>query len=201
MQILFLSLNIDTINEWKMRHKIKSSISYSDIDSLNNDIEKFDAFILIADYDSVAPTINKLISSNTLPEKTIVMERAPEIATGKMLISHGVKAYGNSRMLTHHYMQMLQAVIEAKIWTYPELTAALVKNTKKTSLNNDALKLIDNRLTTKEEEVIYLILDGFTNDAIASKLNITVRTVKAHVGSIFNKLHVNDRISLVLLLK
>jgi len=64
-----------------------------------------------------------------------------------------------------------------------------------------AKELIENRLSQKEQEVVYLILEGFVNDAIASRLEITTRTVKAHVSAIFSKLHINDRVSLVLLLK
>jgi len=113
----------------------------------------------------------------------------------------GVKAYGNSRMLNNHFMQMIQTVADENIWTYPELTAFLAKTAKKISLNENSKKLIEDRLSEKEKEVLHLILEGFINDAIASALNITTRTVKAHVSSIFNKLHVNDRVSLILLLK
>ena len=153
------------------------------------------------DYNSVANQFNKLISAGNTPQNCIVLEKSPEILTGKMLISKGVKAYGNSMMLTHHYIQMIQAVIDGKIWTYPELTAALAKGVSAPVINDDAKKLINNRLSPKEIEVVHLILEGLTNDAIAAKLEITPRTVKAHVGSIFSKLHVSDRISLVLLLK
>ena len=201
MQIIFFSSNLDTIDEWRERHNIEHSEACYDIESLENKLKKLDAYIIVADYDSVAHDINKWLSSNSLAKNVIVLEREPAIATGKMLVSHGVKAYGNSRMLAHHYLQMLQTVIDNKIWTYPELTAALVKTTKKVSLNKDAKELIEQRLSKKEIEVIYLVLEGLTNDAIGLALDITTRTVKAHVSSIFSKLHVNDRVSLVLLLK
>jgi DNA-binding NarL/FixJ family response regulator len=96
---------------------------------------------------------------------------------------------------------MLQTVLDGNIWTYPALTSKLTPNVSKNSLNSDAKKLLENRLSQKEQEVVYLILEGLTNDAIASKMDITTRTVKAHVGAIFSKLHINDRVSLILLLK
>lgn len=201
MEIIFFSSNMDTIDEWKNRHNIEYSSSCYDIDSLNDKLEEVEDYILIADYDSVANDINKMITSNTLPDNMIILERAPELATGKMLISHNVKAYGNSRMLTVHYLQMIQAVLDGKIWTYPELTAALSTSKTKDSLSQESMTLLNNRLTAKEIEVVKLIVSGYTNEAIASSLDITTRTVKAHIGSIFNKLHVNDRVSLVLLLK
>ena len=93
---------------------------------------------------------------------------------------------------------MIETVKEGKIWTYPALT---LKLTNIISISSDAKKLLKNRLSQKEEEVVYLILQGLTNNAIASKLSITTRTVKAHISSIFLKLHINDRVSLILLLK
>jgi DNA-binding NarL/FixJ family response regulator len=202
MQIIFFSSDINMIEEWKIRHKIENSISCYDVTSLKNITSKLsESFIVIADYDTVSNHINKLIAINQLPDKTIVLEKTPEIASGKMLITHGVKAYGNSRMLSIHYHQMIETVKNNKIWTYPELTIALGKDMNLTKINDDANALIQHRLSPKEIEVVYLILDGLTNDAIASQLNITTRTVKAHISSIFSKLHVNDRLALVLLLK
>lgn len=201
MEIIFFSSNMDTIDEWRQRHDIEYSSSCYDIESLDEKLAETEDYLLIADYDSVAIDINKMITSNTLPKNMIILERAPEIATGKMLISHNVKAYGNSRMLTVHYLQMIQAVLDGKVWTYPELTAALSTTKSKGNLSAESMSLLNNRLTTKEIEVVKLIVLGYTNDAIASALDITTRTVKAHIGSIFTKLHVNDRVSLVLLLK
>lgn len=201
MQIIFLSSEFGIINEWKSKHSIEHSVSCYDLDTLKQLLQEYEEYVLVIDYDSVSNEINKLISAAAIPNNTIVLERAPEIATGKMLLSHGIKAYGNSRMQTVHYLQMLGAVLENKVWTYPELTASIAKDSAPSSINEDSAQLIQNRLSPKEIEVVYYILDGLTNDAIASKLDITVRTVKAHVSSIFTKLHVNDRVSLVLLLR
>jgi len=202
MKIIFFSSNMDMIQEWENRHTLQDYTSCYDTLSLVKElINTVSDYTLIADYDTVAHEINKLISSNRLPDYTIVLERTPELSSGKMLISHGVKAYGNSRMLNIHYLQMIETVQNGKIWTYPELTSALAKSSVVKIMNEDSVQLIQHRLSPKEIEVVYLILDGLTNDAIAKELSITIRTVKAHVSSIFSKLHVNDRISLVLLLK
>ena len=47
-------------------------------------------------------------------------------------------------------------------------------------------------LTRREVEVIELIADGLTNQAIADKLFIDVRTVHHHVNSIYSKLERED---------
>jgi len=192
---------MNIINEWKSRHDEKDVLEVADCETLLKEIEKLKEYVIVSDYDSVSHSINKMLASNTLPDKFIVLERVPEVITGKSLISKGIKAYGNARMLKIHYKQMLSTVIEGKIWTYPELTLALAKEAKRSSISDEAEELIEHRLTEKEKEVVYAILEGLTNEAIANELDITQRTVKAHIGSIFTKLHVNDRVSLILLLK
>ena len=201
MRIIVFSYSIDAIDELVKRHSIENVISCYDLESLKEKIKENQDYLLIVDYDSVAKEFNVLISANEVPNNTIILERDPEIVTGKMLISHSIKAYGNLRMQSVHFQKIVQTVISGDIWTYPELTAALIQETKRPIIGEDSKVLIEKRLSPKEQEVIYLLLEGLTNDAISKSLEITIRTVKSHVSSIFEKLHVNDRISLVLLLR
>jgi len=201
MDTIFFSSDMDIIKEWKDRYDIKSFLEFYDLESLYKNIKDMDNYIFVVDYDSISNELNKMISSDSLPKYTVVFERTPAIVTGKLLISHGVKAYGNSRMLSIHYKQLIETVLDKNIWTYPELTMALASSFRKNIVTEESLKFLDERLSEKEKDVVFAVLDGLTNDAIAHKFGITVRTVKAHISSIFSKLHVNDRLALVLLLK
>ena len=48
-------------------------------------------------------------------------------------------------------------------------------------------------LTEREKEILRLIALGGTNKEIAQKVGITEKTVKNHISSIFQTLHVNNR--------
>ncbi|MGX7109689.1 response regulator [Facklamia miroungae] len=48
-------------------------------------------------------------------------------------------------------------------------------------------------LTNREREVLELIARGYSNQAIAEELYITLKTVKTHVSNILSKLEVDDR--------
>jgi DNA-binding NarL/FixJ family response regulator len=52
-------------------------------------------------------------------------------------------------------------------------------------------------LTPREMEVLELLANGDSNQDIADKLVITVRTVKKHTGNIYGKLNANSRIQAV----
>lgn len=186
-------------NELEKRAKQYEYRFFDDESKLVKALDMQKESIVVADYNSVSHILNNWIASDTLPDKLIVLESVPTLLTGRYLISHHIKAYGNIRMQQIHFDQMIITVQNGDIWTYPELTSYLA--TLDTQIiSKDAKPLLD-RLTDKEKEATLHILNGLTNEAIAKKMDITVRTVKAHITSIFTKLHVNDRISLFLLLK
>jgi two-component system nitrate/nitrite response regulator NarL len=53
-------------------------------------------------------------------------------------------------------------------------------------------------LTQREREIARMVASGDSNKVIARKLNITDRTVKAHLTTVFQKLNVRDRLQLAL---
>jgi two-component system nitrate/nitrite response regulator NarL len=56
-------------------------------------------------------------------------------------------------------------------------------------------------LTQRELEVARTVVSGASNKEIARQLGITERTVKSHVGAIFEKLQVRDRLQLAMLIR
>jgi two-component system NarL family response regulator len=56
-------------------------------------------------------------------------------------------------------------------------------------------------LTRREYEIATLVGNGESNKQIARRLDITERTVKAHLTEVFRKLDVGDRLKLALIVK
>jgi DNA-binding CsgD family transcriptional regulator len=52
----------------------------------------------------------------------------------------------------------------------------------------------DHRLTPREREVLALVAAGHSTPAISEQLGITPGTVKAHLTSIYKKVHVQNRV-------
>jgi DNA-binding NarL/FixJ family response regulator len=132
--------------------------------------------------------------------KIMILSDIPQVNEGYPLLKYGIKAYGNSRMAKTHLMQAILFMEKNNTWLYPEFIQALIKSynpkDEKTK-NEDKLNI----LTTREKEIAYLVAEGLSNKEIANKSNISERTVKAHLTSIYSKLDVNDRLSLALLIK
>ena len=66
------------------------------------------------------------------------------------------------------------------------------------SFGNNSKDQKDNKfaglLTIREKEVIELISRGKIEKEVATELNISYKTVKAHISNIYSKLHVNTRV-------
>lgn len=52
-------------------------------------------------------------------------------------------------------------------------------------------------LTQRELEITKLIMDGFTNQDIADKLFISIKTVKTHIYNVYQKLDIKNRTELI----
>jgi two-component system response regulator DevR len=71
----------------------------------------------------------------------------------------------------------------------PVITARVIQRVKGTGANRSALDL----LSPQEKRVLALIVDGLTNREVGVKLELSEKTVKNYLSTIFEKLHVTRR--------
>lgn len=58
-------------------------------------------------------------------------------------------------------------------------------------------QLLDLGLTRREAEIVQLVVSGLKNAEIAASLHLSINTVQTHLRSVFEKLHVRNRTSLL----
>lgn len=85
----------------------------------------------------------------------------------------------------------IQAAASGKTLLRPEVLEQVLNYQRSTPARTE------NLLTGREAEVLEMVADGARNKEIAYKLNITERTVKAHLSHIFQKLDVDSRAAAV----
>lgn len=83
----------------------------------------------------------------------------------------------------------IKTVMSGESYIQPEMIPML--NSKMVVRNTDKEKI--KSLTRRELEVLILVSEGMFNKEIADRLNISERTVKNHISSIFRKIDVADR--------
>lgn len=121
----------------------------------------------------------------------------------------GAKGYCECAAVPEMLLKAVNSILRGDIWIQRHLvpkvigTLITINNAQSnTSVKQDkpATSLL-NCLTAREMEVANLISIGKSNRIIAETLNISERTVKAHLTSIFQKLNVQDRLRLAILIK
>lgn len=173
--------------------KIIEKNRYEDTKSNDSDVLLLD-LDMFEDIDSIEEFIVKL--PNTLHPIALVNE--PKLAHGAYMIKKGFKSYIGKDTNKLIVKQAIDTVIDGNVWLYPQLMSYIIKHI---NINNETTKkndLLEN-LTTKEQQVASFVADGLSNKEIATKLDVQLVTVKKHIGSIFTKLHIKDRVALAIL--
>ncbi|MEN5387552.1 response regulator transcription factor [Aliarcobacter skirrowii] len=129
----------------------------------------------------------------------IALSNTPTNLEGCKLLRLGYKSYLHSISNYQILKSAIESVITGNIYLYPELMQFLISQVGITQENKKDKNL--DVLTPKEMEVLKLISKGYSNSKISKELNIAEITVKKHIGSMFQKLDVKDRLSLALILK
>src|SRR5690625_764504 len=93
------------------------------------------------------------------------------------------------------FIDAVKAVHRGLSYIHPIVTNTLIEDYRKLSKGEpeQAVQRPIHLYTKRECEVLQLLTDGQSNRQIAETLNISEKTVKNHVSSLFKKMNVNDR--------
>ena len=135
---------------------------------------------------------------NKFPSKKVIIlsshEKEEDVIKS---IKAGANAYCTKDISPEKLIDIVNSVTQGAAWFDPKvaqyvLNAASQKNSNEKIIKND-IKHEEIDLTTREKQVLSLITEGYTNNEIAKKLDVSINTTKVHVCSILQKLSVQDR--------
>lgn len=140
----------------------------------------------------------------------IVLANYPDNDEALVLFSAGVRGYCNAHATAANLRQVAKVVQAGGLWIGEALMQRLLASTQAAMSRmpiaglprDDATLATAERLsvlTEREREVARAVASGSSNKEIARQLDITERTIKAHIGAIFQKLKVRDRLHLALI--
>jgi DNA-binding NarL/FixJ family response regulator len=112
----------------------------------------------------------------------------------------GIKGYCHVMSVPSLLIDVNLAVSSGGLWIGAELLTRMMQLTWQIAGKSSAdVKL--KKLSNRELEVADAVMQGRSNKEVARMLDITERTVKAHLGVIFEKLEVRDRLQMALSLR
>src|SRR5262245_23021271 len=135
--------------------------------------------------------------------KLIVLTAAPDEREGIAVLKAGARGYCHRDIDGPLLGKATDVVLKGEIWVgrkliphlLEELTALTEQRRRETPKRSDDRL---GRVTPRERQIVDLLSAGASNKEIAKRLNVTERTVKAHLTTIFRKLGLSGRLQLAL---
>ena len=112
------------------------------------------------------------------------------------MLQAGASGYVPKKAAPTDLVSAIRIVHEGGMFLYPSVAKALVHDYLGRVEEGTARESYDG-LTEREQEVLKLIADALSNQEIADKLTISVKTVERHRANIMAKLNMHSRTELV----
>jgi DNA-binding NarL/FixJ family response regulator len=160
------------------------------------------ADIFVVDAHAIRPTTNSLLAGilDRFPEARVIVvcEKLTD-ATSHSLLRMGAKGLLSYAEAVQQLPHALPLVAGGGFWV-PRAVLSTFVDSILTDQQRRRLKPDGQaQLSRREREVLDSLLENISNKEIATKLNISERTVKFHVSKLLNKFGVRRRADLILL--
>lgn len=207
--ILLASSSQDNLSRWEQGIRGLAPIFCStNLDSVRGELVRIKPKILLLDLD-----LPKLDGPNGIlglmklnPEtRVIILSGTLSDEIEWSLFRTGVRGCCRVDIEPGQLQNVVQAVQQGELWIRRTLSWHLLNELvmitqEKNKIKQAVGELLAN-LTRREYEIATLVGNGESNKQIARRLDITERTVKAHLTEVFRKLDVADRLKLALIVK
>lgn len=141
----------------------------------------------------------RLLGTTVEAIKVILLTAAIEREQIVDALHHGVRGVVLKESATELLLKSIRCVMDGQYWVGRESVSDLVRIVRDlTAIPEQGQRKRSYNLTPRELDIISAIVDGFTNKDIAEKFSIAEQTVKHHLGNIFDKLGVSNRLELAL---
>lgn len=110
----------------------------------------------------------------------------------------GARGYLNEKMRGDLLTTALDTVTNGGYWAERHILSQFISNKSLYDKIDNNIAQLYSRLTTRESEVLELILEGLTTNEIADKIYLSHQGVKAHLTNLFRKFEVKNRVQLIL---
>ena len=179
----------------------------SDLDQLKGEISLLKPEMLLIDYELLgADMVSEIYSLKRLyPEiKMVVLTNSLSKEEEWSLFRAGICGCCQWDIEPSIQKTLIKAIQQGELWVRRSLIHKLLEQLQSHANRNNkvdynCLSLLEN-LTEREYGIAVRVANGESNKDIAQSLNISDRTVKAHLSEIFRKLGVTDRVKVAVIL-
>lgn len=128
----------------------------------------------------------KLLAKQNIPSVVFSSHDSGSSIERAMSAEVGAKGFVSKLSDEKMLLDAVNTVAAGKTFVQPDLVSSLLEN-----------RSLFMTLTKREQQVVNLISDGFSNEEIAAKLEIKLSTLENYVSVIYDKLGCRDRTALL----
>lgn len=136
--------------------------------------------------------LQQLQNSNIL-SKTLVVSGHQEDGWIYQAMQSGADGYVFKSQVSQQLLDAIASIVQDQIYLPPEVATGFFRRFQKTQASLPSQIGQPCKLSERESDVLYWLVQGASNDEVAKQLYISVATVKAHLTNVFLKLQVTSR--------
>ena len=203
--VLIASSNLQLIKRWRRSLTGDFAVlGVEDAAALEQGMAQFNLPILLLDLALIRNSkIRRIggLQSLSPATKIIVFTRTPNHAEGISLLKSGVKGYCEKNIDSMLLKKAVNLVARGEMLVGRKLIPFLIRELTSLTARRHKRSLTEvnhlyRTLTYRQREIVALISHGATNKEIASQIDMSEKTVKAHLTAIFRKVGVSNRFRL-----
>jgi len=203
MAILLCSANDTVIQRWEdllgTQHEFEQASTLTKLKNLCTG-RTFDLILMHRPLVDTGTFID--IRRLTPLSRIFLLSDQPDEEEGLTFLKLGIVGYANTYISSERLAEAVRVITSGAVWLGQKVMQRLILDSyaraKEKAVSDSGKKL--ESLTRREREIADLIAQGQSNLEIAANLDITERTVKAHLSSIYEKTKTGSRLNLALLI-
>lgn len=126
--------------------------------------------------------------------RVLILTMHEDNGLAREAIRVGASGYLLKRVVATDLINAIHVVVRGDLYVHPSMMRNLLTEPKNApaSVGSEV-----EPLTTREIEILRLVVQGYTNNQIAKLLCISIRTVEYHRANLMGKLNIHSRVGLV----
>ncbi len=153
----------------------------------------------VAIVDITMPSLNGIDATARLKReypdtKVVIVSAHSEVTVAIRALRVGAQAYVVKDSTSSELSAALDSIMNGEVYLSPSISAQIVDSAV---TGMDLTGSVDERLTSRQREVLQLVAEGCTSKEIGGRLSLSIRTVDAHRRHIMSILDIHEVAGLV----
>ena len=200
MEILVCSADESVRKRWQDLLADRSVFHAASIDELRAAAGQKETALVLVHRSLISKDTLRALRADLPAFKFFLLSDRPNEDEGVEFLKLGIVGYSNTYIAYDRLAEAVRIILAGSVWIGQQVMQRLIReaSSRPEGATENADSLLE-QLTAREREIAVLVARGSSNLEIAYELNISERTVKAHLSSIYVKTDTGSRLNLALL--